>query len=122
GSGGCLVSLIPIASAAQLFPAALVAGKAAAQAVGSFAEMLRDAVDPEATSSVARMSHATPAKLTGEISSLLRDFVSSFQQLLKDHQLDGSAGVQLRLSAAGDVEVAGEHPESSAIENLLARA
>jgi hypothetical protein len=118
------VSIIPVASAAQLLPAAVVAGKVATKAIGSFADMLRAAVDfpPNGSSPVSQVSQPPGITvLPTELSSLLRDFASSFNQLLKNHELDSGQGVRLRLSELGDVEVAGVHPRGSVIQNLLAK-
>ncbi len=118
------VSLIPIASAVQLLPAAIAVGQVATEALGSFADMLRDAVDREPEKVPASSAPSQPAGSLNwpmEISSLLRDFTSSFRQLLHDHQLAPAEGVPLRLNEVGDVEVAGEHPQRSVIENLLAK-
>ena len=82
---------------AQFLPAALVAGKAATQALGSFAEMLRDAVDFEredSPSDVKAAEYASGVGLPATITSLLKDFTASFHQLLGSHNL-GTGGVRV---------------------------
>ncbi len=116
--------LLPLVSAAQLLPAALAAKNVATQAAGSFGDLLRDAVDLLPSGSAPVSDTSPPVGNTSSptgISSLLRDFASSFNQLLWNHNLDSSSGVQLRLNDAGDVEVAGSHPQRSAIQDLLAK-
>jgi hypothetical protein len=123
--GGNPVSIIPFVSAARLLPVALVAGKAATEALGSFAELLKDAVDsaPKNSAPVSQLSpQSTLAKLPANVSTLLRDFASSFNQLLRNHELDADSGVLLQLSDTGNVEVAGDHSQGPAIQNLLAKA
>lgn len=118
------MSIIPIASAAQLLPAAVAAGRVASDAIGSFAEMLRGASDSSSPTDTpaTRDADSSPIKgLAGGMDSLLRDFASAFNRLLENHKLDPGDGVELRLGESGNVEVAGHHPQSSAIENLLAK-
>lgn len=114
------MSIIPIATAAQLVPAALVAGRVATDAIGSFAGLLRDAVDGS-QNTPAKNSRPTPNAIPSGLNTLLRDFTSAFNRLLKNHNLDSGSEVQLTLGKSGDVEVVGSHPQGSAIRNLLGK-
>lgn len=121
---GPFLSIIPIASAAQLLPAAVAAGRVATEAMGSFADFLREAADsssPTKAQATRDAGSSASGGLTGGIDSLLRDFASAFNRLLQNHDLDAGDGVELRLGETGNVEVAGVHPQSSAIESLLAK-
>ncbi len=118
------MSILPVALATQLIPTALAAGRAATDAMGSFAHLLANTIQsqPDKPSSATNISASTPTgNLPAELSSLLRDFASAFNRLLSDHNLDSGRGVQLQLGEAGDVQVAGDHPNVSAIQNLLAK-
>jgi hypothetical protein len=118
------VSIFPIAQAAPLIPAALAAGKVATKAAGSFAEMLRNALVPSPTAAASVSPHpgnAVDANWPGELSSLIRDFASAFQDLLSRNGLASDSPVRLQLDDQGDVKVAGDHPQGLAIESLLAK-
>jgi hypothetical protein len=119
--GGIRVSIIPIAQAAPLVPAALAAGKVAAKAAGSFAQMLRDALASSATAPVSSATKPTGQNWPENLSVLMRDFASAFQRLLSDHNLHSTSPVALQLDSLGEVKVQGDHPERLAIENLLAK-
>lgn len=118
------MSIFPIAQAAPLIPAALAAGKVATKAVGSFADMLKSAMESSRSAAAGVSSKATGANETtwpGEISALMRDFASAFQDMLSQHGLASESPVRLQVDQAGDVKVQGDHPQGLAIENLLAK-
>lgn len=119
--GGHPVSIIPIATAAQLVPVALVAGRVATDAIGSFAGMLRDAVNSPDSAHPVEAAPSIPNTTPQGLTTLLRDFASAFNRLLKNHNLDSGSDVQLTLGTSGDVEVANSHPLGSAIQNLVAK-
>ena len=52
---------------------------------------------------------------------MLKDFASAFHRLLSEHGLKSGSPISLNLNDQGDVKLAGSHPQSSAIENLLAK-
>lgn len=120
-NGGSPVSIIPIVTAAQLVPAALAAGRVATDAIGSFAGMLRDAVDSPESAAPVKASPTSPNALSQGLNTLLRDFASAFNRLLQNHNVDAGSEVQLALADSGDVEVVGGHPQASVIENLLGK-
>lgn len=113
------MSVIPAVTAVQLLPAALAAGRVATKAIGGFAEMLHDAIqpdDPATTTPAAKRSSTTSAD---GFSTLLRDFAKAFNRLLENRGLDAGTGVTLRLNETGEVDVADSHPRASGIENLF---
>ncbi len=119
------MSILPVALAAQLIPTAFAAGKAATDAMGSFAHLLAGALESPSNSQVSATNVPASAPNGGwpaDLSSLLWDFASAFNRLLTDHHLNSAAGVQLQLGEAGDMQVAGTHPDGPAIQTLLAGA
>ncbi|MEX0936921.1 MAG: hypothetical protein WDZ59_03600 [Pirellulales bacterium] len=103
--------------------AASAAAERVGQGVAGFAQALASALGaPGPTQPSAGNSAPADAGLTASAQQILNDLARELNELLAGADIEPGAGFHLHVaSEGGDVQVAGEHPRSDAIEAVLAQ-
>jgi hypothetical protein len=141
------MAILPIQAATQLLQIAAagkVAVSAASAASATFADLLQAALSnpsgphaqessqpageslqviPQAgnPSSANRVSElAKVADLRKQTAAMIQGFQQHLNQVLAENGIDASSGLHLQLDPLGKIRVAGEHPQKTEIEDLLA--
>lgn len=133
----------PVQAAGLLLTAAPLAEAALSAASAAFADLLAAATSNRASGDLPDSAEAgaTPFGLEGlsasalgqrtqiasaagslrsETNELLRRFHDLLRDLLAEHDIDPAGGFELFVDSAGEIRVAGSHPEAARIESLLA--
>ena len=120
----------PIYALTQALHLAPVAGEVASAVTNTFSSLLRGSVGKSPEKSTSRNVSAPHSPANGpnlnlsavrqQNNSLINEFHLQVKQLLAGQGIDLSSGINLQLDEFGKIRVAGRHPDSQQIENLLA--